>query len=345
MKIILASTFVPFVNGGARFIVEWLQTKLQEYGHEVERFYLPFDDRPDRLLDQIASLRLMDLTERGDRLITFRPPAHSLRHPNKVVWFIHHIRGYYDLADTPHQSFAPTASGRALRDALHRHDAVALGEARHIYTNSNIVGERLRNFNSIGSQTLYPPLLAPESFRNDGYGDEVVCVCRIEKHKRQELLIEAFRYVKSDVKLRLCGKSFSPQYEETLAARIKELKLGDRVILENEWISEETKIERLAGALACAYLPLDEDSYGYPTLEAAAAGKPMLTAHDAGGVMEFVEDGVNGLIADPTPQSVAACLDRLYLDKKQTEKMGAAAQETVRTMKIGWDHVIESLLK
>ena len=41
MRIVLASTFVPFINGGARFSVEWLEEKLREHGHEVERFYLP----------------------------------------------------------------------------------------------------------------------------------------------------------------------------------------------------------------------------------------------------------------------------------------------------------------
>ena len=42
MKVALCSTFVPFVFGGARFIVEWLEEKLREHGHQVERIYLPF---------------------------------------------------------------------------------------------------------------------------------------------------------------------------------------------------------------------------------------------------------------------------------------------------------------
>ena len=56
MRICLVSSYVPFINGGARFIVEWLEEKLREHGHEVERFYLPFIDsaprsaRPNRRL-------------------------------------------------------------------------------------------------------------------------------------------------------------------------------------------------------------------------------------------------------------------------------------------------------
>ena len=30
MRIVLASSFVPFINGGGRFIVEWLEQKLIE---------------------------------------------------------------------------------------------------------------------------------------------------------------------------------------------------------------------------------------------------------------------------------------------------------------------------
>jgi hypothetical protein len=54
MKIVLASSTVPFIKGGGRFIVDWLEEKLIEYGHEAERLWLPFEDRPDKLLGQIG---------------------------------------------------------------------------------------------------------------------------------------------------------------------------------------------------------------------------------------------------------------------------------------------------
>ena len=104
MRIVLASSFVPFVNGGGRFIVEWLEQKLLERGHRVERFYIPFVDRPEDLFDQILAYRLIDLADSCDRLIAFRPPSYVLCHPNKVLWFIHHIRAFYDLWDSPYRT-------------------------------------------------------------------------------------------------------------------------------------------------------------------------------------------------------------------------------------------------
>ena len=58
MRIALCSSFVPFVNGGYRNIVEWLETMLLEAGHEVERIYLPEVDSPDLLFRQMAATRL-----------------------------------------------------------------------------------------------------------------------------------------------------------------------------------------------------------------------------------------------------------------------------------------------
>ena len=137
--------------------------------------------------------------------------------------------------------------------------------------------------------------MAPERFRNDGYGDEIVVICRIEPHKRQWLLVEAMRHVKTAVKLRLCGTSMNSGHLDSIRATITQHGLESRVIYEDRWITED-EVERLAPALAIAYLPQDEDSYGYCSLEAAHASKPVLTTDDLGGVLELVINDVNGLI-------------------------------------------------
>ena len=99
MRLALFSSYVPFVYGGGRFIVEWLEQKLKEHGHQVERIYLPFSDAPKDLLWQMTAFRLVKI-DGADRVICFRPPAHLLQHPNKVLWFIYHFRGFYDLWNT-----------------------------------------------------------------------------------------------------------------------------------------------------------------------------------------------------------------------------------------------------
>ena len=344
MKIVLASSFVPFVNGGGRFIVEWLEQKLVESGHRVERFYLPFVDRPEDLFDQILAFRLIDLADSCDRLIAFRPPSYVLRHPNKVLWFIHHIRALYDLWNSPYRFVPDDASGRAFRNTLIDLDTRAIGQARRVFTNSKVVASRLLRFNGIAATPLYPPIMAPEQFRNDGYGDEILAISRVELHKRQWLLVEAMRYVKTAVKLRLCGASLNRAHAETIERAIADHGLSDRVMFENRWISEEEKVERLAAALAVAYLPDDEDSYGYPSLEAAHARKAVLTATDSGGVLELVSDGHNGIVAPPEPRALAEAMDRLHRDRELAARLGAANERRLAELRIDWPTVLDALL-
>ncbi len=342
MRIILATSFVPFVHGGARFIVEWAGEALREAGHEVEALHLPHVDTPHDLLDQAAAFRLMDLAQWSDRLVAFRPPSYVIPHPDKVLWFIHHFRTFYDMWEGPH---APTKTPdvRAVRQGVFAMDDAALREARAVYTNSQVVSDRLLRFNGVASEPLYPPIRRPERFRCDGYGDEVLVVCRAEPHKRQHLLLEAMARTATPVRLRLCGRTSGSAYARRLRALVDEHDLHGRVAVEDRWIGEDEKADLLAGCLAAAYLPEDEDSYGYPSLEAAHARKAVLTCTDSGGVLELVEDGRNGLVVEPEPQAVAEALDRLWTDRDAARRMGEANGERLRELRIDWRRVVEAL--
>ena len=342
MRIGLVSSYVPFINGGARFIVEWLEEKLIEHGHQVERFYLPFVDDPATMLGQIAAFRMLKF-DNCDRLICFRPPAHVIDHPDKVLWFIHHIRAFYDLWDTPHRHLPDDADTRALRDDVIAIDNRTLREARAIYTNSQVVADRLKTYNDIKAMPLYPPIFQPERFTPGDYGDEIVMISRIEPHKRQELAILAMIHVRTGVKLRLVGRASSPEHGAAIRTMIQENGLERRVIFDDAWVTEEDKARYLSACLATAYLPKDEDSYGYPSLEAGHSEKAVITTTDSGGVLELVQDSVNGFITEPAPEALAQAFDILFRDRLSARKMGKANLERMADMKIGWDHVIERL--
>ena len=344
MKIGLVSSAVPLVNGGGRFIVDWLREKLEERGHRVEVVFIPTTENPDTVLQQMTAFRLMRLEDHFERVVAFRPPSYMVRHPRKVVWFIHHMRVFYDLWDTPYRGMPDLAPQRALRAAVTRADTAALREAHRVFTNSRVVGERLSRFNGVGSEVLYPPVLRPELFKAGEHGDEIVCVCRVEHHKRQLLLVEAMRHARTPVRLRLCGVGTNPEYVRSLRHAAEEGGAADRVVVEDRWITEEEKAARLEHALAAAYVPFDEDSYGYPTIEAAHALRCTVTASDSGGVAEFVQDGVTGLVAEPEPEAVAAAFDRLYGDRALARRLGASAGARVAELGIEWDTVVAKLL-
>tara|TARA_R110000751_G_scaffold307857_3_gene432887 strand:+ start:28695 stop:29726 length:1032 start_codon:yes stop_codon:yes gene_type:complete len=342
MKIALVSTYVPFLHGGARNIVEWLQAMLERQGHSVERVYLPQMDAPELLFKQLMAFRWIDL-DAADRVICFRPSAHLISHRCKIVWFIHHIRAYYDLWDSPY-GLADNAKNRGVRDALCRVDTAALTEASAIFTNSRVVSNRLKKYNNISSEVLYPPVYQSDRFHCTEFSDEIVCICRLEPHKRQDILIEAMQYTKTPVRLRLSGVGSGEAYAGALVQKIRALKLANRIVLENRWISEEEKVKQLASCLAAAYLPFDEDSYGYPSVEASHAAKPILTTSDSGGVLELVSNGLNGYVVEPTAKALAEAMDRLYLDRHKTVQMGKNAVNQLESLNISWHHVLNRLL-
>ncbi|MGD0618381.1 MAG: glycosyltransferase family 4 protein [Bryobacteraceae bacterium] len=346
MKIVIATSITPFVEGGSTYIVDWLGKKLEACGHEVDILRFPFSEDHAEVLQQLLAFRLLDLSEHGDRLISIRWPSHLLRHPKKVVWFIHHYRSAYDLWGTEYQSIPNTPEGIALRDAVIAADNVGLCEAYRVFCNSSVVKDRLEKFNSVDAEVLYPPLLSPELFYSAGSGDYLLYLGRLTRHKRQWLAIESLRLTTSRVRLVIAGQPEpgSEFYAEELQGLVTRNGLESRVEILARWIPEDEKRSLFANCLAVVYFPLDEDSYGYISLEACAASKPLLTTTDAGGVNELIIDGANGFVTPPDPELIAHGMDDLYNDRDAAREMGEAGQERIAELGINWARVLQRLL-
>jgi glycosyltransferase involved in cell wall biosynthesis len=304
--------------------------------------WLPFDDAPDQILPQMLNYRLLRLEDSCDRVVTFRPPAHMICHPNKIVWFIHHLRGYFDLWATQYSPVPDTPRWKSVRDSIQAADTQGLREASVVYSNSQVVTDRLQKFNGISSEVLFPPVASPERFFSESYGDELLFICRIEHHKRQHLAVEAMKYTKTAVRLRICGAG-PDEYVTALQDQIEVSDLSEKVTLDNRWISEDEKVRLLSQALANVYLPTDEDSYGYPTLEAAHSSKATITVNDAGGVSEFVVDGDSGSVVSSDPQALAETFDIYFRTRETAKRRGAAALARISELRIDWQRVVSAL--
>jgi glycosyltransferase involved in cell wall biosynthesis len=344
VRVAVVTNQAPFVYGGAEQLAEWLEAELQARGHETTVVRIPFRwFPPERVLDHILAARLIHLPA-ADRVIAMKFPAYLVPHHSKVLWLLHQFRQAYDLWDSPHHELANTPSGRRIRDAIVAADNSFLIEAERIFTNSLITSDRLQRFNGLESEVLYPPLLDPAGYRADGYGDFVFAPSRLSAIKRQALLIEAMAHVRTPVRLVVAGPPDEPAQLQRLEQLIAELGVGERVELIGRWISDEHKRELFAQALACAYVPFDEDSYGYVTLESFHARKPVVTCSDSGGTLELVEDGVNGFVVAPRPERIAFAFDQLMEDKSQAQGLGEAAFAKLDEFEISWDAVVERLL-
>jgi len=343
VKILVANNCVPFVHGGAEHLADALTEKLNEFGHEAMLFRIPFRwEPPEKVLESILASRLLRLPN-VDRVIAFKFPAYYLPHDNKVLWMVHQFRQVYDLWGTPYQGMAETPENLAIRQSIIAADNAYLPEARKIYTNSAVTSGRLKKFNNIDSEVLYPPLLDTSHFRPGPFGDAIFCAGRVTASKRQHLLIEAMAHVKTGVKLIIAGKTEDPADAARIDALLRQPAIAARVTFVNRFISEQEKAEWFANALGAAYIPYDEDSYGYVTMEAFHSRKPVITTTDSGGILSVVKDGETGCVAAPDAKSLAAAMDRLFADKQQTARMGQAGYDLARSMNLTWDHVVRVL--
>jgi glycosyltransferase involved in cell wall biosynthesis len=343
VRVIIATATSPFVYGGATLLVEWLEQALLRRGHEVETYRIPVYASAAELAAQIVGLRMWDFTGHGDRLIAVRTPSYQIRHHSKVVWFLHHHRPAYDLWDT-YRDVPDDNGGREFRRMMFASDEVALAECRNVFTNSAQVGARLRHYNGIESEVLYPPLGESVDLRTGPLGDTLVYVSRVVPHKRQLLAVQAMAHTRTPVKLVVAGATMGAAYGDSIEREIRDSDLGARVQFLRRMVSEEEKNELLASALGVVYIPFDEDSYGYVGLEAAACRKALITTTDSGGVMELVEDAINGFACDPTPQDLARAFDALWTDRERAQSMGDSLARRVKSLHIEWEHVIDRLL-
>jgi glycosyltransferase involved in cell wall biosynthesis len=325
-------------------IVRDLVRALRVRDHEVDTIEIPFHSRWDTMLEQMLALRLIDVSDTADALIAIRTPSYMLRHPNKRLWFIHHHRGAYDLWGTQYQDVPSTPEGLGTREAIIAADNLYLRESKRIFTNSQIVADRLRDYNQLDAEVLYPPLWEPERFYASAASDYVFYPCRITGHKRQHLAVEAARHLQSDARVVIAGAPDSPEQLGPLLEMIATYGLEDRVELIPRWISEQEKVELMSRSAGVLYIPFLEDSYGYVTLEAFQASKPVITCADSGGTLEIVADGVNGLVVEPEPAAVAGAIDRVRTDPPAAAAMGQRGFATLAEKGIDWDRVVGSLL-
>jgi glycosyltransferase involved in cell wall biosynthesis len=340
--ILVCEAQVPFVHGGAEVHVRQLVRELRIRGYLAELVSIPFKWYPkEEILPHAAAWGLLDLSEANGRpidlLIASKFPTYFARHPNKVAWLIHQYRAAYELCGTEYSDFAHTELDLGLRDTLTRLDTEKLGECRRIFANARNTAGRLAKYNGLQAEPLYhPPQLAPRLVPGP-FGDYVLSVGRIESVKRVDLIIQALARTDPKVRLIIAGDGTQRLNAERTA---EEAGVINRVTFLGT-VQDDDLIGLYAGALGVVYPPFDED-FGYVTLEAFLARKPVVTCHDSGGPNEFVVDGVNGFVCAPGPEELAAAISRLAADRGRAASMGDAGHDVAA--RITWDGVIEKLV-
>lgn len=343
MKVLVVNNAAPFIRGGAEELADNLVRELNATpGVQSELMRLPFKwDPAERLIEEMVLHRQLRLWN-VDRVIALKFPAYLVPHANKVLWILHQFRQAYDLADVG-QGLAAEGPQGQIKAAIRRADEQCFAEAAGIYVNSPTTLDRLRRYNGFDAEVLYPPLNNGELFVGEDPANYVFAGGRVAPAKRQHLLIEAMAQVPGSGRLLIAGPAETVDYAKTLQRLVEDLDLAGRVEL-NFGFHPRAQIARWVNqAQACAYLPFDEDSLGYVTMEAFAAGKAVLTTTDSGGLLEIVNQDT-GRVTEPHPEAIASGLSDLLNQPALAAQLGQAAQAEWRGRGLTWGITIERLL-
>jgi glycosyltransferase involved in cell wall biosynthesis len=335
------------VRGGAEILAEGLMRALRAQGHAAEIVAIPFKwYPPERILDQVLACRLLDVSESGgdsiDRVVGLKFPAYLIPHPHKVLWLLHQFRTAYELWDNPFGDLHHYPNGPQVREAIQRLDQRLIPEARAVFTISKNVSSRLWRYCGVDSIPLYHPPAAFEQFYSAEAEDYFFYPSRLASLKRQALVLQALATTQRPVRVRFAGSADEPRYGEELAMLAHDLDIEHRV----EWLGQVTEDEKralYARTLGVIFPPVDED-YGYVTLEAMLASKPLITCTDSGAPLEFVLNDGTGLIVEPSPQAMAAAMDQLWDDRDMARALGEAGRKRYDSLHISWMTVVERLV-
>lgn len=347
MKIAITTVQIPFITGGAEVLASALRDQLRLRGHEVEIVALPFKwYPPKRILDCMLGARLVDLTEVNgvpiDRVIALKFPAYYIEHPRKSLWLLHQHRQAYDLFGTAYSDLSSNEEGLEVAAEIKRWDDEYLAGYTTRCTIAKTVSKRLKLFNGLDSIPLYPPLNNPAEYTCEEFGDFIFYPSRFDTTKRQHLLIEALEQTPPSFKAVLTGQTNSMYGRELLARIENSPKLREQVKILG-LVPERTKLE-LYARCAAVYNGVYDEDYGYVTIEAFFAGKPVITHTDSGGPLEFVEHGRTGWITPPNATALAECLTGIARNKTTAREFGRAGQEFIQRADLSWDRVASTLL-
>jgi glycosyltransferase involved in cell wall biosynthesis len=340
LKIAVCRPQVPFTYGGAEIFSDTLVTELRGRGHEAEIVSVPFKWYPGtRVLTQAFVWRLLDLTETDgrpiDMVVATKFPSYVIRHPEKRVWLVHQFRQAYELDRSELGQFGESPQDRAVRRRVQELDRVALGEATRLFATSSNVAGRLERSTGLTAEVLpHPP--QDLDYRDDGHGDFVLSVGRLDRSKRIDLLVEA---AAAQPSLRVVIAGDGPD-RERLAQLAASRDVAGRVRFAGRVPAQELA-DLYASCAATYYAPVDED-FGMGPYESFLSGKPVITATDAGGPLEVVHDGTTGRVVDPSAVAIGEAA--VWLRDHPDEAMSFGRAGKAIAAEVTWDRAIGRLL-
>jgi glycosyltransferase involved in cell wall biosynthesis len=379
---IVAPSPNPFLVGGAEGLWWGMLDHLnRETDHVADLIKIPVKETSlaDLVAGYEAFTRL-DLSG-FDAVISTKYPAWMVTHPDHTVYLQHRCRGFYDWYPTAalggigyrgsdrqildllafierhrgqraalpefFERFRALAALPSARPELARHPGPVGRAVIHFLDGIGLDPSGIRRYAAIANTVKRRPDYFPAGASvsvvyhptnktgfHDAGEEYFFTVSRFYPSKRIDLLIDAYRKTDIPLPFKIAGTGD----EE---AMLRERAAGDPRFEFVGFVRDDELIELYARAIAVPFVPADED-FGYITLEAMLAGKPVITTDDAGGPLELVRDGETGIVARPDADSLAAAFQRIHAERDWARELGRRGRE--RAGQINWKSLFATLL-
>jgi len=156
-------------------------------------------------------------------------------------------------------------------------------------------------------------------------------VGRLDKAKGQSLLINAGAILKErgffQFKILLIGEEtlHEPGILNKLQKQVVDLGLEDYVI----FTGFRSNIAEIMASLDIAVMASDAETFGKVIIEAMASGVPVI-ASNAGGVVDIIDDSLNGLLfTSRDEKDLASKIEKLMINKPYRDQIANAAMTKV----------------
>ncbi len=176
-------------------------------------------------------------------------------------------------------------------------DRLAADRVDRFIANSRAVRHRIRKYYQRDSEVIHPPVETGRYGVSEKIDDYYVAGGRLVAYKRFDVVVRAFN--KLGIPLKIFGEG--PEMASLRAEAKKNIEFLGR-------IDEKDKVDLYSRAVA--YLHPQEEDFGITSVEAMAAGRPVI-AYAKGGALETVADGVTGtFIEEQSWEELANCVIR-----------------------------------
>ncbi len=278
MKVLVASTGVPFRHSSADTAADHLVRRVSDAGYDVERLRIPVTLRPKQLATQFSMLRLIEL-EGADRLIALDIPAALLRTAEPKILCLPASGSPSEVLGSAH--LTPSQRHTSLNAVR-----MALGESSAVFACSRL--QSLELAADFGTSTVLVDL-GPESRRTSGAGGgPITVVGPIDGLHHHLEFVTALAYAHRDVRLTITGAVMNDTAAARIGDRIVRLGLTERI----RFAPGETNVRHMEGVLSDTSAVLcgspDEDSGVSIALEAMTRGIPVVTT--AGSALRYRAD-------------------------------------------------------